>query len=196
MKKFDYKKHLEQLNSNNLKEMVTFYAKSNLPNTWFLQQFSGKKIYPFYKKHYWPFFAMVLIERGIESFTNEGVLVMIWFQDFNWPGLREIVVFMRENAAFFKSYFVEAMVEAFQTDDIGWIMMLLGGLLVDEAQDSKMVNNIMEYARKNMTTVTDKKVKTFKEMSEKIYDKHRYPDHYSEPDTRILLSFYKRMLGE
>lgn len=184
MSDFDYIKHLEGYNSNNKEEMIDFFANSELPNTWFLQQFSKPphNKYPFYQKQYWELFAKIIIKRGVKSIKKEDILILNWFQEFNWPGLREIAVFVRENSLFFKDYFVRAVVEAFTLDDLLWLEMLLLSILVEKSFDTKEYNDIIKLSNENKGEKNSEVLNELKSMSEKIYDKYRYPDNYKHGD--------------
>ena len=186
MQNIDYVEYLEKLpddyDDSYESEVVDFLAKSELPNTWFLQQFTENNVYPFYKKKYWVLFANVIMKRGIESIKEEDVLILVWFQDFNWPGLREIVVFIRENSAFFKDFFIKSMNEALITADIGWLKMLLLSLLIPDVSNQPIFKNIVSFAEMRLNNLPESEIKKFNKMVEKIYDEYRYPDNYKDEE--------------
>lgn len=178
----DYIKHLKSMTDDNENELVDFFVNSELPNMWFLQHFIPPYEYPFHKKKYWELFANVIVKRGVESISKEDVILMTWFQDGHWPGFFEILVFIRENTAFFKDFFLTSINKAFITNDEIWLIMLLVQLVVPSALDLPIVDEIRRLALKHSKNPKEDDVVEFNKRVEEFYDKYRYPDNYKHGD--------------
>jgi hypothetical protein len=102
-------------------EGVRYFAQSDLPNDYFLRQFSiTVDIEPWARKKYWHGFAAVLAYRGIEKLDDVKEKIFIWFQDANWPGVFVIKSFVSKHKDALKDTLVNMIWQAFDERDIGW----------------------------------------------------------------------------
>jgi hypothetical protein len=107
-------------------EGVRYLAQSDLPNDYFLRQFSiTVDTKPFTQKEYWHGFAAVLAYRGIEKLDDVKEKIFIWFQDPNWPGAFVIQSFVSKHKDALKDTFVNVIWQAFDEGDIGWFWCLM-----------------------------------------------------------------------
>ena len=78
-------------------ETVSFFANSELPNSWFLQQFNDppNNGYPFYKKQYWDLFAKVLVKRITFAFIQgDDLWLYSILTQFLLPGTTELPIYI------------------------------------------------------------------------------------------------------
>jgi hypothetical protein len=103
-------------------EGVRYLAQSDLPNDYFLRQFTPPfhPTKPFAQKDYWHGFAAVLAYRGIERIDDVKEKIFIWFQDAHWPGAFVIQSFISQHKDALKDTFVNVIWQAFDEGDIGW----------------------------------------------------------------------------
>jgi hypothetical protein len=99
---------------------VKYFANSNLPNSYFLQQFFPPYPRPFCQSEYWHGFAAVLAYRGIDKIDDVKEDIFYWFQDGNWAGNEIILPFVLRNKDKLKSSFVNVIWKVFDIGDTVW----------------------------------------------------------------------------
>lgn len=114
---------LAKENSSNA--LLDKYVKSELPNEFFLKQFTCIGERPFCEKKYWIAFAKVLINRGVEQTANVQAIMLIWLQDINWPACDLIWQFVLSNITAFHGAIKECILKSITTNDEAWLNALL-----------------------------------------------------------------------
>lgn len=112
-------------------EAVRYYAKTNLSNQYFLQHFLSNIEGEYNDKSLWVGFACVLIERGLPKINDVKSEILIWWQDPNWPGWKEIREFVINNKSNFLVEIKKVILRALQEKDVGWFKNLLEYCLLD-----------------------------------------------------------------
>ncbi len=125
---FDWKKQLHLLSETHHlvgRENILLFARSSLPNAFFVRQFTHIGLQPFCQKKYWRAFALVLISRGINNVADVYNEMLMWLQDINWPGSVEMASFVADNFTQFREIIKDSLLQAINTSDEAWANALL-----------------------------------------------------------------------
>lgn len=107
------------------KQTIDMFANSNLPNSYFVKQFTDIGQQPFCDKKYWRSFSRILIARGANALTDVYRQMLMWLQDINWPGSVEIANFVCQNFDAFCTAARRCVDQALQASDDAWLNCLL-----------------------------------------------------------------------
>lgn len=119
-------------------DAVNYFAKSDLPNSFFLQQFFGDK--GGLGKRYWQSFAEVLCARGLPRVADVADDMLIWLQDINWPGSGTIIKFVQAHFNEFKPSIIRAVERAHSERDVIWFEWLLSYFFLNSAYAHEIVD--------------------------------------------------------
>ena len=121
-------------------ENINKFAESELPNKFFLQQFTNIGEEPFCHKKYWKAYAEILISRGISRIADVREDILIWLQDINWPGSDLIWSFVLKNFSEFSEPLKKCINLAISTDDSAWFNTLLSLVYKSKGYSDKKIS--------------------------------------------------------
>lgn len=138
------------VNSREFKNMVKYFAESDIPNAYFVAPISDNPctapvldgVLPAeHGKKYWDGFAAVLVARGLPKINDVKADILHWVEDINWPGSDAVIIFVNQNFSAFLPEIFATLEEAYDKKDIGWFENLLGCFF----EESPYVQEILEY---------------------------------------------------
>lgn len=152
--------------TNNKEETIELFAKSELPNSFFVQQFAENSSYA--HKKYWESYAKIISRRGLPAVNDIKKEILCWWKDANYPGFWTIREFVLKNGNCFWEETKQALISAYEQKDIGWFKWLIELLVMDIApnlckENIDKLNEMLDYLEDD----------DWKEFS-KIYQKDLY----------------------
>ncbi len=136
---------------------VNYYVSSDLPNRYFLNQFShslGREkmaecewLRPC---RFWEACAFILIKRGLPRISDVKKELLVWWKDANWPGFLLIHKFVVEHGEEFLPEIKETVFTAYNRKDVIWLQWLFeylykeADLSLTEAQIEK-IDEMIEF---------------------------------------------------
>lgn len=116
--------HLTIIFSDKFLQGIKEYAESELPNDYFLKHLKEPYSDPFCEKKYWRGFAMVLVQRGLPKIEDVKNDLLLWFQDINMLGSKEIYEFVKQNISDFIIPIKSVLLQAYNNNDDQWFYRL------------------------------------------------------------------------